>query len=259
MDQYLYRHQSQKNRRMRRIKIYLWTAGAFLLVVGLMYTVLDSSVFRIRSVTITGENYLTDADVLRILAPREFTSYLSLFLGQNNLLAWGNSRPDTTNTPLAEASVRRDWLRQSVSIAIQERNRFAIWCDAEDECAWIDRNGIPFQSAPQAEGSLIIAIHDISTGHIPLNSPVVEQRFVGNLIAIIDNLMTLNIPIENISYDPHLEEITVQSYGWPKILLSIRFDPTATISSLASLEQKVDITKLRYIDLRVENRIYYKS
>mgnify|MGYP001605034883 FL=1 len=242
-----------------RIRAYLIFSGIFLFFTGIFYIVHFSPVFKIRNFNILGKEHLTKDRIVGILEPLTLTSRMKIFLGRNNILSWNVRIPDTSKTALLEANVRRDWIRQSVDISVKERVRVAIWCGSSGNCGWIDDRGMIFDHAPQAEGSLILTIFGTEPGNMIVCSKISEDRFIGNIVKIIENLGNIGLAIKKINFDPKLQEIRVQNYSGPDILFSIRFDPEANISSLKSLIGKGRAENYKYIDLRVENRIYYKT
>lgn len=241
-----------------RIKFYFIGGGAALLIVAFIYILLFSPVFKIRAFNVSGKEFHTDEEIILMVNPLVLNTKFKIFLGPGNLMAWNISRPDISKTALAEAVIDRDWIRQSVNIKVRERERLAIWCDAISECDWIDDGGMATEKAPQTEGSLIIAIYDNSATRIIRGARVLEDRFIGNLISIIKAIAAMKLPIEKITYDARLQEIQVKNYSGPDLFFSIRFDPAQNIASLRTLKEKVDLNKIAYIDLRVENRLYYK-
>lgn len=259
MDPHFNKYQTKRKNRKVRIKIYLISAGLLLLLIGIFYVIQLSPVFRVRNFKISGREHLSDSEVLEILEPLVISSQIKTFLGKDNMLSWNMNSPDTSKTALLEASISRDWIRQSVDISIKERDRIAIWCDSAGDCSWIDDDGMFFEKAPQVEGSLILTIFDANAGYIRQGEKISEDRFIGNIIKIINGLKDLRLAVKKINFDSRLEEIRVQSYSGPDIYLSIRFDPDANINSLRSLIEKNGSKNYRYIDLRVENRIYYKT
>ncbi len=259
MDPYFRQHQNQKRRQHLRIKLYTAIGGAALLLIFLAYTLLYSPVFKIRSFTISGKENHSDQEVLKVIESLVFNTWFRNLLGMHNLIAWGTLHPDISKTAFIEATVERNWLKQEIQIRVKERERLAIWCSANNTCNWIDDNGMAFEEAPQTEGSLILTVQDSGTNHIIAGSRVLEDRFISNLVAMLKEIKTLRLSIKNISYDSRLQEIHAETYGGTKLLFSVRFDSSSNIASFRVLQGKTDINKLAYVDMRVENRIYYKS
>ena len=259
MDQHLNKFQSKKRGRTIRIKIYFFTAGVILSLLGIFYIIQLSPIFQIRNFNINGKEHLSEKEIIYILQSLVITNKTKIFLGPQNILAWNTGKPDISKTALADALIDRDWIRQSVSIAIKERERLAIWCDSKNDCGWIDNDGLIFERAPQVEGGLILTVSDINSSYLQQGKIISEKRFIPNIIKILEELKKLRLAVKNIKFDSKLQEIKVENYSGPNLLLSIRFDPATNLNSLQSLMEKTDFKKYKYIDLRVENRIYYKT
>lgn len=251
--------QLHKRERQARIKLYLLAWGIALFSLGLFYLAMDSKAFKVKAFNITGSNQLADDTILEILGNVALQRKIEKFLGTKNLLAWNASRPNVSGTALLDAQIDRDWLKQEVNIKVKERERLAIWCDKSKTCYWIDQEGTAFDPAPETEGSLILTVHDIRGKNTMPGKKIIEDRFLTNLIKILIGIQELKIPVKKAIFDDKLQEIGVTAYSRPDLFFSIRFDPALNLSSLRSLQEKGELQKAKYIDLRVENRIYYKN
>jgi cell division septal protein FtsQ len=258
MQVYLDQQNTSTRRRNFRIKLYFGFLLLLLFAALIIYVLLYSPIFQIRGFKIAGAERLTDEEILRILQPIVLQTRFDNFLGAKNLLTWNEKEADVSKTALATAHISRDWLRQSVHIEVQERERLAIWCDMHDFCYWIDRAGLLFEEAPKTEGSLILTIYDSET-EIVKGTQIVEKRFVQHLIKLIESIAKLKFPIKKITFERKLQELRTETYAGPDIFFSVRFDPELNITSLQTLQEKIGLRGIQYIDLRVENRMYYKN
>lgn len=258
MNSYLNQNQGQKNQSSLRIKIYLGVGFLILVLIFLTYLIIYSPVFQIRSFKINGEKRLSDEMVLKVLEPIIVQNKFKAFLGYKNLIVWNISNPDVSNTALVSAGISRDWLRQSININITERERFAIWCDKNNRCYWIDQEGDAFEEAPETEGSLILTINDGETEGLVNGSKIIEERFIKNLIIILKGITELKLSVKKAVFSRKLQELQIESYSGPNYLFSVRFGSTLNLESLKSLLEKSELKNVKYFDLRVENRIYYK-
>lgn len=254
---YLDQEQLYKQRRAFRIKFYLGIFVLLLFSLFIFYVIVYSPIFTARDFKIVGAERLSDGVILQTLEPFFLSNRIKIFLGMKNLLAWGEKDDlDLTKTAILDVNIRRDWIRQSVTINVKERGRLAIWCGL-NSCYWIDEEGTAFEEAPHTEGSLILTIN--SDTDIVFGRQVIEERFVKNLISILKEILAAKIPVEKMNYNKRLQEISVETYSGPDLFLSVRFDPTLNLSSFRSLKEKSDLSRVKYVDLRVENRIFYKN
>lgn len=184
---------------------------------------------------------------------------LANFLGWNNFLAWPSGDLAVGGTALFSAKIQKDWLTRVINIDVKERERFGIWCVTSDICYWMDGSGEVFEPAPVTEGTLILKVYDKNNQPLAIGSKIMEDRFLGNLMKILKDLKNMDLAIQKITLDRELQEVRADTYGGPTIFFSIRFDPAVNVGSLQGLNKTTPIEKLNYIDLRIENRIYYKN
>ena len=255
---YLEQNQFYKRQRNFRIKIYLYFSVFFLVLIGIFYIVFFSPIFKVREFRISGQDRLSDGSVLKILEPLVLNSRLSDFLGKENLLAWSRQDLNLPGTSLLSAKIRRDWIRQAVLIDIKERVPLGIWCGKTGSCYWLDEHGIAFEEAPETEGSLILIVYDNGAESIALNKRVAEERFSKNLTDILKAISKMSMPVKKITFDKILQELHIATYEGPDLFFSIRFNPELNIASFRSLQEKGTLKGMQYIDLRVENKIFYK-
>ena len=104
-----------------------------------------------------------------------------------------------------------------------------------------------------------MTIQDNGEATVVLGKKVVEGRFSENLIKVLLGILDLRPPIKTIIFDRRLQEVQVSAYEGPDFLFSIRFNPELNLASLKSLKEKNGLKGIQYVDLRVENKIFYKN
>ena len=251
---------SQKNNQKNygsRVKLYLAFLFLGLFLIFFVYALVYSPLFQVRKFSIKGNSRLSSEAVLNIMRSLVSNNKLENFLGANNLLIW-DKKVDVSKSALLKAIINRSWVNQSVTINIEERNQSAIWCKT-DFCYWIDDEGIAFEEAPRTEGPLVLMVYDDGQEGIIRGQKVVDERYAANLSAILRGILNLGISVKNIEFNERLQEIKIMAHNSPDLLFSIRFNPELNMAALYSLKEKVGLRGINYIDLRVENRIYYKN
>lgn len=164
---------------------------------------------------------------------------------------------------IAQVEIRKNIFKKTLNISVVERENVGIACKEEtNNCFYIDKNGAIFEDAPKTSGSLIILIKDFSSQEFFIGKKILSEQIVASIIEIKENLdYSTNIKVNwfEIHTDPP-KELKVIIYGNWYIL----FDSTKEIEKQLSvlktaLDEKIKTTEnLEYIDLRIENRIYYK-
>ena len=138
---------------------------------------------------------------------------------------------------------------------MNERQRFAIWCvNNNQSCYWIDKQGIIFGEAPLTEGSMVPVIFDSRNDDLILGSSIEDERFVGNLMSVLENLDQTGFDPVKISFDGSLQELRIDTSEGTILFFGVRYDSAKNIPLIKNLGSQ----KLDYIDLRVENKIFYK-
>jgi len=156
-----------------------------------------------------------------------------------------------------------------ILVIIEERDPLLLWCDVPEECFIVDSDGFAYQkvkinSREVMENDFMKIMNyqelKITEGQKILNESKViflmdVKRIMKDFAGIeIFNEMEIKSPIAG-------EVILKSKEGW-NILINTNFSLEEAGSFLKLfLENKLLIeerTKLEYIDLRVENRIYYK-
>ena len=148
---------------------------------------------------------------------------------------------------------------------IEHGERIAIVCkDETAECFYIDKQGIAFEQAPQTSGSLVLLIKDYSEREYHLGKEIFEQRIVNFISQVRYGLSSeagLAILDFNVLSFPPKDLKVMTNEGW-YILFDLERDIKSQLLGLkAALEEKIseeERKNLEYVDLRIENRIYYK-
>ncbi len=272
---YLDERQRKKRRRFLKLKIYGGIAIIFVLMAATVYVIAYSPLFHIKNII------QTNADLTQINADelvgnlKNFfanQSKIAGFLGPDNILIWDKEAlVKFPKAPaVAELTIEKDYFKREIKIGIEERERFGVWCPSvgnastttavAGECWWFDKNGVIFAEASQLEGQLINKVDDFSGRSLEAGNLALEENFLNNLIKIFDvldksGLKIKSLRLENLQFQEIVADPPVTSL--PKIYFSLRFDPGFGVAAIASLKN-LGLEKISYIDLRVENRMYYK-
>lgn len=226
-----------------------------LLLFGIFYLAAYSSVFKVKDIVIENNKFLTNEEVLIGLKQKVLSSFFGGQAGFENLLAWPSGDIGISDPAILSVNVEKEWLSRTIIIEVNERQRFAIWCNSRaNNCYWIDKQGFIFADAPMTEGSLVFTVFDISDSNLFLGSRVEEDRFVGNLISVLENFYKTGFEVKKITFDKELEELHIETIDGPVFWFGIRFDSAKNLH----LIKNMDLKKIGRVDLTVEDKMYIK-
>ncbi len=270
---------SERRRRQRKRRIYGFGALAIFAAYGVFWgafaAVTKSPLLRVRNITIEGASAVSDQAIMDLLqasiirkgdAVNAPNSGPKAFLGFKNMLVWPGSLPSATVAMiprLAGVAIARNFFFDTVTVAVTERQPFAIWClmnaPGGERCYWFDRSGTAFETAGDTQGSAIVVFHDYSQTNLAINGPVLPEEFIPNLISIVDALKQSGLNVSEVAlHDLSLQQIDVATVNGPTVSFSLRFPANDDVPVLESLMARPDFAKLQYIDFTVPNRAYYK-
>lgn len=244
--------------------------GVFVLILLLFligtYILFFSPLFKIRAIEILGNREIKAEEI------RNNFSYKNIFLFTKERI----KKDLIVKFPkISKLEIEKDFLKRKIDLKIEERKRRAIICQATEtekageeesigKCFYIDNQGVIFENAPKTSGSLILLIKDYSGENFSLRQDVFKKDFMNYILEIKNDLvLETNIKILDFRVFSHpvkdLEVMTRE--GWVIIFDLHRNIKNQILSLKAALNEEInkeEIENLEYIDLRIENRIYYK-
>ncbi len=160
-------------------------------------------------------------------------------------------------TPLDLGNSSTDTASLSVAGAMSSAPSIAVVYG--ESCYWFDETGTLFEPAFDAEGNLLLAIHDYSQKDPGAGGIILPPRFIANLMSILTVVQDGGLRLKEIQLNTiGLEEIDVTTYNGPTIYFSLRFPAGDTSSALRSLMSKPTFSRLQYVDFRTQDRAYYQ-
>lgn len=258
---------TSREEKVKKLKTLFFSIGICCLFLVIIWAIFLSPIFKIKNIDIISDNmYLNRDDILKTIsyiAPLGFFKENLLILPKSNLKFELSS-----NFPAITDIIIKKKLFNTLVVNFKKRIPVGILCHPNgdqlqsDSCYYFDKEGIVFASAPQTEGSLILKITDLSKNEILLGAKVLDNSRI-NFITIfrdtlneIDKFKILEFRINpNSSVD--FEAIT--DTGW-LIYLDNTQDPKITVNNLLTIldEAVKNMRNLKYIDLRIPSRIFYK-
>ncbi|KKT22562.1 MAG: hypothetical protein UW08_C0006G0002 [Parcubacteria group bacterium GW2011_GWB1_43_8b] len=263
-----YQTQKDEERTRKKRKFRLFFAGFFLVLVILgIFLICKTAVFQIKDIEIQGNQLVENESILEIINKELgelswplnwiFVKDSSIFLTlkREEIL----QKIENDNPPMETINLKIDYFKKKVSISLVEREKFALWCQESVACWWFDKEGVVFIEGPATEGELIPKIVDYSGIEIAEGKSIVaDKEYVRNIVLIFDFLEKTEISARTLELrDLTLAEMTTVSDNFPKIYFSLRHSPFFASEAISQIKDK--LSKIEYIDLTVENRVYYKE
>ncbi|MFA6974171.1 MAG: FtsQ-type POTRA domain-containing protein [Parcubacteria group bacterium] len=270
----------RESRRARRGKteksgsaIWRKVVNALLLLIfvgSTLYLLFFSPFLLVTKTTIGGTQDL-DADALRRVADATIAGKYVNVVAKNNLILINKEQVKKALTDrfkrLEDVQVTKKF-PDTLVISVRERKSMVILCSA-GACFIIDNSGVPYALADFASNELqennLLVINDDGNKAIKLGEETLEQACMQYLLDIKDKLKSdLNIAIDKNFHTPQLVSGDIRattSEGW-----KIYFDNALPIQKAVDtlklvLTDKIGEEKrgnLEYVDLRTENKVYYK-
>jgi cell division septal protein FtsQ len=160
---------------------------------------------------------------------------------------------------------RESFLATAIMIAVEERKPFAQWCNPAGVCFVMDDSGFIFADGADNNGDSISTMRYIFRGGIASSTNPVGQRFapahLPGILALLEFLSEAGFNPHGGTIDndqdflvPFTEGFTLKvSFGQEAHALAKNLELVLSSAPLKGKE-----SQLEYIDLRFDNRVYYK-
>jgi len=287
--------QKRKKRRRLNWKLWFWGGIFIFFVAGSVYFFVFSSVFKIKEIKIIGNNLISSEQVLAVaknvlqekilkVIPRD-TIYVLVDKKISQQLF--DNFPEIASIEVKMANIGR------LDILVSERKTAAIVCQIaavsapsptqspasvtqistssipqspeplpeSSNCFFADEKGIVYRQSPEISGTMLPTFYEKNIQLQP-RVQAVQPQTIQFAAEIKKRLREINIDLIGFKLDNEIVQ-ELKSFTSEKWL--IYFDmsrPAMTqvgiLSALLKDEIKDKRAKLQYVDLRVENRVYYK-
>lgn len=241
-----------------------------LFVLVLFYLLFFSMEMRINKVAVSGTSELDSAGIQQKIEESLRGNYLN-FVPKNNFLFISQSRLEKNlkneYRKIRNAKVTKKF-PDSVSIEIDERKGLLVWCRNGESCFLLDENGVAYSaadfSAPELVQNHLLQVNDNSGTEVIIGERVIEDPYEKYLLAIGESLKKIGIEIDGKYVTPSRmsEEVQVRTQQGFVLIFSTQFELDHALKTLAIVLKKEipagKLGELAYIDLRSENKVFYK-
>lgn len=259
---YLREHGREKRKRRIFRNIIFIFLGVLFLVDGFGYLLLRTRFFRTSDIQVVGNKEISSEDVLAAVRAQIFgDNYLKYVFGFGHLMIWPD-RFDNVNKLIPKiktVEVEKSYLDRKIVLKVKERESYGVWCMEQEaeKCFAFDEEGVIFSRGMPSEGSLIHNVRDYSERNLGILLRVLPGEKFGYLKEVFDVVESAGLNYKYFEIqDLKKEEVEVVSSAGPTVYFSLRFSPLFALTALRGIG--TNISKLQYIDFRVENKAYYK-
>lgn len=261
-------HLRQKRAHKQKKRLILYSSFFISVFIGLFYVLFFSGYCDVRGIAVSGTETI-QTDAVRVVVADAFTKRSLFIFSNKNFLffpAHETARAVKERFPSIDSiDVSRKIWGARVVVAIVERKPVGIVCGKkeQDACMYFDTGGVVFAVAPRIVGASVLRIEEESLGDIT-GFPV--QKYSADAVGFVTLTKKhvsekAGITVETFVFLNEYGDVEARTQEGFLILFSMKQDAelqAQILKNLLAAEIKDQAPNLEYIDLRVENRAYYK-
>lgn len=253
-----------KRTQQRRFRVFLYFLCVIAALSLLVYGIFFSGFFDVGEVSVSGMQAVAANDIRQKILDRMVSPHLFSISGRNIFLF----SPDdaeailTKNYPrIGSVSVSRNFFTRNIMVSVMERAASGVACDPQNTCFLFTAGGLMFADATGTDPSLPLVKED-SFG--PVSLP--RQEIAPHIVKFISDIKEYardfaGVSIQSFSLMNQYGDIEADTAGGYHVYFTDSYDAEKQARVLKNLlisQIKDQAQHLEYIDLRVENRAYYK-
>lgn len=262
------RQLQQKRVRRRRVRFFFYLCLAVSCIAAFLYFVFFSGYFLIQKISFYGGEVITAADAEKAMN-LVLDEPVFLTLRRRNVFLFSTAAAERALVDyfprIAAVRVSRKFFTKEIMVTITERQTAGIACGKKENssCFYFDDSGVLFADAPVITGASVLVIKD---DNLPPPAALPFGQYAKEAIAFIRDAKqatrdSAGVTILSFSFTNEYGDIEAVTLGGYAILFSMERDASSQariVKNILAVEIKEQAEKLDYIDLRVENRVYYK-
>lgn len=256
----------QKRAKKKKIRLLLYCSSGAALVAAIFYFIFFSGYLNIREVSVLGIDAPVSDEIKRISS--EAISGRRFLVPRGNILIFSSGQLvgaiENQFPVLDEVTVEKQ-LPGKIIIRVKEREKAGMVCGGEEkaECFYFDGQGVIFKESPEIISASLLLLKDDSVAGISLPSQKYDKKTVEFIRAVKKDFTDqVGIGVEYFHFINSSGDIAAHVDKKFEIYLASGDhspeDQARILKSILDGEIKDKISALDYIDLRVDNRAYYK-
>jgi hypothetical protein len=257
-----------------------------IILVGLVNSVLFSHLpqLEVREVRVVGAQFIDKEEIRAQVEAELVRNYLHMLAASNTLLMPKKKIKEellTTHEEIKAVTVKRDGIER-LTIEIQEYKPYALYCGEKAEditeeslCYFVNREGVIFSRAGNFSEGVYLEIRGPLLGERlrekgkadhPLGFYVIEEELFTPLVAFINVLDAMGVRLKEFVYTDNSDAEFIL-YNNVRIKFNIQQNFEIVLSDLDAVFESGEVslteltapeTPLEYIDVRFNNRVFFK-
>lgn len=259
-----------RKRKETRRKVAIWVVCIILLLVGFTLVSRIESLL-IRGVSVSGARVISEEEIKRNVFSTLSGHYL-WFIPRANAALYPGGRVESNLEKefprFSSVSVSLENIN-TISVSVVERTPFALYCPIiikpEDvsSCFFLDKDGFIFDDAPAFSGNVYFMYTSVPAVDSPKGLEYMEQKRFQNHSILIEGIS--NLGFDPIALESSEEDTVLYMPEGLRIVWKSSDDLAKVYSNLESFLQSEEVKamadfkeKVRLLDLRTENKVFYK-
>lgn len=241
-----------KPRAFAEVSEPIFKVGIGVILILLVYVLIGSPLFVLTNLKIAGNHLVEASEIENSVFNNGFKS-INVFLFNENKAA---KQVLSVINQIKDVKFKKQIFRRTLLITIEEHTSTIIW-QTNNERFMVNRSGAIYDIA--SSDSPLVVVEDLKNVPVNLNQKIVTTDFVEFVTAVVSNLpRRTNLSARRILVPETTFEINViTSEGWTIIFDTTRSVDTQ-ISNLIKVLRSIKESPSQYIDLRIEDRVYYR-
>jgi len=249
-----------------------------LVIFGTVIYILNLPNFRLQQIEVKGNQTVTTTD-LELVTQRLLDGRYFWLIPRDSYLFWPKSliRKEILDKYLRLKEVALSRSGATMQIAVTERKPRALWCPGDGRvvtttagCYFLDPDGLVFTLAPAfssfSNNVFVSFLDKFGTTTEPLGQYYLTPTIFNTVLVFLNRIDSIGVAVSSLIVRPEgYYEIYLKS--GTRLLVSDRQDLNKSFRVLKSIAddkilnlEKVSRTpELEYLDLRFDNKIYYKK